>query len=103
MIKFNKKIIYIISTVVFVIIVAGGTVIVLKASNNNTQNQNQSQAVPTKATADALMESSAKTNDPAKAKALLLQARQQYVAIDDKDRIAAVDAEIKMIDTVPKK
>ena len=70
--------------------VATGTVLILKSANTSTtQTQTQTQAqkdAAIKATAEDLMTQSAKATDAASAKALLLQAREKYVQIDDKDR-----------------
>ncbi len=105
MIKINKKFIYIAATIVVVIGVATGTVLILKSANTSTtQTQTQTQAqkdAAIKATAEDLMTQSAKATDAASAKALLLQAREKYVQIDDKDRIGAVDAMVIMIDNTP--
>ena len=101
MIKIKKQFIYTIIVVIIVTVAAIGTVVVLKISNNTTQTQTK--VAPTKKTADALMKSAASSNDAVKAKAILLQARQQYVEINNQDRIRAVDAEILLIDSTPKK
>ncbi len=103
MINIKKQFIYIIAIVIAVVAVAIGTVIVLKISNNNTTSNTQTKSAITLGTADTLMKSSASTNDPVKAKEILLQARQQYVEINNQDRIQAVDAMILMIDNTPKK
>ena len=103
--KNAKKLVkYFITVVVVVIVIAVSTVAILKILNNTASNSNtQTNVVPTNETADALIVSAASTNDAAKAKELLLQARQQYVDINDQDHVNAVDAEIKMIDNVLKK
>lgn len=97
MIKVKKQFIYIIAMVIVVVAVAIGTVAVLKISNNTAQTQTK--VTPTIETVDALMKSAASTNDAAKAKAILLEARQQYVDIKDQDRVNAIDAMILMIDS----
>ncbi len=102
MIKIKKQFIYIIATVVVIAVIAISTVAVLKISNI-TASQSQTKTNVTKETADALMKSSASTNDATKAKEILRQARQQYVEIKDQDRIQAVDAMILMIDNTPNK
>ncbi len=101
MINIKNKFVYIAAIVLVVVGVAVGTVLILKTSiNNKEQAQTQTNAT-IKTAGDNLMKESAGAADAASAKALLLQAREKYVQINDQDRIGAVDAMIIMVEHSP--
>ncbi len=103
MIQIKKNFVYITAIALIAVVITVGTIAIFNISmNNKNQAQVQSDSNATiKAAGEKLMVDSASANTAAKAKELLLQARQKYVKINDQDRIQAVDAMILMIDNTP--
>ena len=98
MLKDKKKlIIYISMAVLIVIIIAIATVFILQSSNNTTT---KTQAVPTKATAAALILDAVKilNSNPTKAKTILQQADQQYKSLKDVNGATNAESLIWQID-----
>lgn len=95
----KKRIIYIIVAILVAIAVTVGTVFVLnsfKVSNNpNTNNQTAN----TKADADALMTEAIQSlhSDPDKAKTLLEQAKKDYEAKGDTNKVIDINAQLFLL------
>ena len=93
----NKKSIIIIAvTLVIVAVVVTGTILIVNSINSS--NANKTPVVPAQESADALRvqaEEARKNDDAAKAKALLLEAQQQYQEVPKTDVTTNAQEDIK--------
>lgn len=102
--KKNQKImVHIIVVLLLLATLMTGTVLILKAINEASDSQDSPQSAPTseKESADTLQTRAVqaiKNNEPQKAKKLLQEARLGYERLDNWDGIAAVDAQLYLID-----
>jgi len=98
----KKKIIYIAAAVVSVVIIAISTVVALKVLNSSGADTNKTQTpAPTaKEVTDAQKDEALQSlhNDPAKAKELLLELRQQYEEQGDTNGLIDVNAQLFLLD-----
>lgn len=93
-----KRLKYIIITVGFVLLVSVVTVVTLSLINNK---QPKKSAEVTQETADGIKSQALEAledNDEAKAKLLLLEAKEQYETLDDKDNAVDTDAQIYLLE-----
>lgn len=97
--KFNRKIanytMFLVSLIAVIVVIA---IVFEKVANPTTiseQNKTQTSANSLKTQAIQLLHS-----DPTKAKTLLQQAKEKYVAINDKNNVVDVESQLYLIDHV---
>jgi flagellar basal body-associated protein FliL len=96
----RKRLIYILIAILLVIAITVGVVFALKAINNNTNNKTTDTTI-TEATADTLKNQAVEAlenDDDTKAKALFIQAKQQYEDLGDTNNVIDTEAMLYLIE-----
>lgn len=98
--KDHKTVMYIIITIISVTIVAVGTVLILSSINNKSDDTNVENTAIVKESADNLKLQAVQemNSDAAKAKQLLIEAREKYIQLGDQNAVLDIDSQLYYIE-----